>query len=108
MVINGKFVDDKIVKSLLRVCHTAEVSPSRLLCESRLDRLLRVLKAYRDGMSLVAAKVRSRAAGRTCGGCAHYRDGWCAERLSIVGRFSPLQVLSASTAACSLFVAARL
>jgi hypothetical protein len=49
----------------------------------------------------LATKIRTAANGRTCSGCKHHRDGWCATQQNYHG--DNLAVLYPSAIACSKY-----
>lgn len=63
--------------------------------------------AWLKHLQRAVKEIRSEAAGRTCGGCTNYRNGWCAEKVSLVEGGSPLQILYANAPACGSHVPAK-
>lgn len=56
-------------------------------------------REFEGKLRRAAASIREDADGRTCGGCLHWRDGWCGERINIED--SPLVVLGPGAVACA-------
>jgi hypothetical protein len=54
-------------------------------------------------LNRAVADIKQAASGRTCSGCQHIRNGWCAEHLNIDGQ--RLMVHYPGAIACSTFEA---
>jgi hypothetical protein len=50
-------------------------------------------------LAVIATEIRLSAKGRTCSGCVHHRDGWCATQTNYSG--DNLAVLYPNAVACA-------
>jgi hypothetical protein len=56
-------------------------------------------EALPDKVAQAIRDIRKEAAGRTCGGCRHIRNGWCAEHRNHNG--ANLSVIRYNAVACA-------